>query len=122
MARSINPQRRLLWLDRVNRQVASGLTIAQFCAREQCAVSAFYAWRHRFRLAKATDQRSISLAPSPFLPVTVRSLGHGPEEPTPVEADLPNGIRLRIPTRDAALACRLVRTIAGARTDAGAPR
>jgi hypothetical protein len=40
----------------------------------------------------------------------------------PIEADLPNGIRLRIPTANAHLACRLVRAVARAKTDSGGAR
>ncbi len=122
MARKTNPALQALWRERVSRQLASRLSVAQFSRKERCAVSAFYAWRHRFRLANATDQRSILPTPSAFLPVTVRPLEHAPEERPPIEADLPNGIRLRIPTGNAWLACRLVRTIAGARTDSGGSR
>jgi len=35
---------------------------------------------------------------------------------------LPNGIRLRIPTANARLVCRLVRAVAGAKTDSGGAR
>jgi hypothetical protein len=35
-----------------------------------------------------------------FLPGTVRVVDHAAKEPMPIEADLPNGIRLRIPTSD----------------------
>ena len=52
--------------------------------------------------------------------VTVRVAEHNPHEARPIEADLPNGVRLRIPTADARLACRLVRVVAQARTDGGA--
>jgi hypothetical protein len=38
-----------------------------------------------------------------------------------IEADLPNGIRLRIPTANARLACQLVRAVAAARTKPGVP-
>jgi hypothetical protein len=34
----------------------------------------------------------------------VQVLERGPEEPLPIEADLPNGIRLRIPTANPRLA------------------
>jgi hypothetical protein len=40
-------------------------------------------------------------------------------EPLTIEADLPNGIRLRIPTANVQLACRLVRAVARTKTDSG---
>jgi hypothetical protein len=124
MARTPDPKLHALWRDRIRRQQAGGLTIEQFCAQEGIARSKFHAWKRRFRLADATDRppASPSPAPSTFLPVTVRLLERGPEEPPPVEADLPNGVRLRIPTANPRLVCRLIRAVAGARTDSGGSR
>ena len=34
MARTPDPKRHVLWRDRVRRQEASGLTVAQFCSQE----------------------------------------------------------------------------------------
>ena len=61
-------------------------------------------------------------APPAFLPVTLRLTEHAPDEPLPIVAELPNGIRLRIPTANARLVCRLVRAVAGAKTDSGGAR
>ena len=38
---------RELWLDRLVRFPASGLTVAQFCAIEAVSVPSFYSWRRR---------------------------------------------------------------------------
>ncbi len=122
MARTPNPKLHALWRDRIRRQEASGLTIEQFCTQEDVARSKFHAWKQRFRLAESADPRPASPSPSTFLPVTVRLLQRGLEEPPPVEADLPNGVRLRIPTADPRLACRFIRAVAGARTDSGGSR
>jgi hypothetical protein len=122
MARRPDPKLQTLWRDRVRRQQASGLTIAQFCAQERIARSKFHAWKQRFRLMDSPAQCTASLAPSDFLPVTVR-LDERTSDPgapgLPIEADLPNGIRLRIPTADARLACRLVRAVASVNTHSG---
>ena len=40
----------------------------------------------------------------------------------PIEAELPNGIRLRIPTVNEHLACRLLRAVAAAKTNSGGTR
>jgi hypothetical protein len=108
-----------LWRQRIHRQGHSGLTIAQFCARENLSSASFHAWKRRLRLIDLADHRPALPARSTFLPVTVRVVEHAPGEPLPIEADLPNGIRLRIPTSNAPLACRLIRAVAGARTDSG---
>ena len=110
-----------LWRKRVHRQADSGLTVAQFCARERLSVTTFQTWKRRLRLIDLAD-RPTAAAPPAFLPVTVRVPEHAPSEPLAIEADLPNGVRLRIPTTDARLACRLVRLLARVRTDSGGSR
>jgi len=129
VARPLNPWLVELWQDRVARQAGSGLTITQFCAQEGCARSAFYRWKRHFQCMDLSNSPPTSPTPSPrptrpaasaFLPVTVRIMGSRAGESPPVEADLPNGIRLRIPTTDARLACRLVRVVVQAHTDGGA--
>jgi hypothetical protein len=110
------------WRDRVRRQAVSGMTIAQFCAQERLALASFHSWKRRLRLIDLADGHPALPAPSAFLPVTVRVLERAPDEPPPIEADLPNGIRLRLPTANARLACRLVRALARAKTDFGGTR
>jgi hypothetical protein len=119
MARTPNPKLHALWRDRIRRQEASGLTIELFCTQEGIARSKFHAWKRRFRLANALDQRPVSPSPSTFLPVAVRLLQHGPTELPPIEADLPNGVHLRVPTDDPRLACRVIRALAAAKTNSG---
>jgi hypothetical protein len=129
VARPLKPKVVALWRDRIARQVGSGLTIVRFCAQEGCARASFHHWKRHFQCTEASDRPPPTLpAPSPrlarparpaFLPVAVRIIGSSAGELPAVEADLPNGIRLRIPTVDAPLACRLVRALAGARTGSG---
>jgi hypothetical protein len=120
--RTSDPELNALWRNRVRRQADSGLTIAQFCARECLSLASFYAWKRRLRLIDVADHRPALPARSAFLPVTVRVVENAPNEPLPIEADLPNGIHLRIPTSNARLACRLVRAVAGAKTGSGGSR
>jgi hypothetical protein len=110
-----------LWRKHIHRQADNGLTIAQFCAREHLAVHTFQAWKRRLRLIDLAD-RPTAAAPPAFLPVTVRVLESATSEPPAIEADLPNGIRLRIPTTNLPLACRLVRLVARARINSGGSR
>jgi hypothetical protein len=120
--RTSDLQLHALWRDRVRRQAVSGLTITQFCAQERLCLGSFHAWKRRLRLIGLADHRRALPAPSAFLPVTVRVAEHTADEMLPIEADLPNGIRLRIPTSNARLACRVIRAVARARTDSGGSR
>jgi hypothetical protein len=125
MARTPDPKVHEIWRDRVRRQQTSGLTIAQFCAQEGIARSKFHAWKRRCHLMESTDLSRALPAPSAFLPVTVRLLERSsdPGAPgLPIEAELPNGVRLRIPTANERLACRLIRAVAAARTHSGGSR
>ncbi len=122
MARRSNPKRVDLWRDRIRRQEASGLSAHQFCARECCSISAFYRWKQRLPLLGSPAQPRAIPAPSPFLPVTVRIRDQVRSDPLPIEADLPNGIQLRIPTTNTHLACRLLRAIVRAKTKSGGSR
>jgi hypothetical protein len=122
VARTPDLQLHALWRERVRRQADSGLTIVQFCAQERFPVASFHAWKRRFRLIDLANHRPALPAPSAFLPVTVRVVEHAPDEPHPIEADLPNGIRLRIPTTNQRLASHLVRVVARAKTDSGGSR
>ena len=122
MARRPDPKLHASWRERIRRQEASGLTIEQFCSQEDIARSKFHAWKRRFRLAEVAVQRPALPSPSSFLPVTVRLLQNGPTDPPPIEAELPNGVRLRIPTADPRLVCRIIRTVAAASTNSGGTR
>src|SRR3954452_3645103 len=98
MARTPDPNVHAIWRERIGRQQASGLTIAQFCAQEGIARSKFHAWKRRFQLRQATALCPALPTPSTFLPATVRLLQRPTDQPIPIEAELPNGIRLSIPT------------------------
>jgi hypothetical protein len=110
-----------LWRKRVHREADSGLTVAQFCARERLSVTTFQTWKRRLRLIDLAD-RPTAAPPPAFLAVTVRVPEQTPSEPLAIEVDLPNGVCLRIPTTDTRLACQLVRLVARVRTDSGGSR
>jgi hypothetical protein len=122
VARPPDLQLRALWREHIDRQLRSRLTVAQFCARERLPVASFYGWKRRLQLIGLAGQQRALPSPSTFLPVRVRVAEHVRDEPLPIEADLPNGVRLRIPTSNTRLACRLVRAVAAARTDNGGSR
>jgi hypothetical protein len=118
MSRKPDPELHAVWRKRVERQARSGLTIAQFCTRERLSVGSFSNWKRRFRLVDLAPPPPAAPASAAFLPVTVRVVEHAACA-APIEAELPNGIRLRIPTADARLACRVLRAVARAQTRSG---
>ncbi len=78
---------RELWLDRLARFPASGLTVAQFCALEAVSVCSFYSWRRRL----ASPQQPTPDSEVRLLPVQV-------PHPSPVaELVLGSGAVLRLP-------------------------
>ena len=119
MPRTPDLKRHAIWRECIRRQLDSGLTIAQFCVREHLSVATFQSWKHRLRLIDLAERHPAVAAPPAFLPVTVHVPEYVFNEPLTIEADFPNGVRLRIPTANARLACRLVRVVAGARTNSG---
>ena len=125
MPRTPDPKLHAIWRERIRRQEASGLTIEQFCSQEGIARSKFHSWKRRFRLMESAEPRPALPAPparSAFLPVTVHLPGRVGFQPLPIEVDLPNGACLRIPSADLRLACRIVRSIASAKTRSGDSR
>lgn len=123
MARTPDLDLHAVWCERIHRQASSGLTIARFCNREALSPASFHSWKRRLRLADLTRTRPTPPAAPAFLPVTVslprqQDLG----EAAAILADLPNGVRLHIPTADPHLARRIVLTVAKVRTDDGGPR
>jgi hypothetical protein len=123
MARTPDIKLHALWRERLSRQSDSGLTIAQFCAREGLSAATFQSWKRRLRLIDHAKSFSVSpAAPPAFLPVTIRVPEHTLGESLPIVADLPNGVRLRIPTTDSRLACRIVRAVVAAKTRFGGSR
>lgn len=118
MPRTPNLARHAHWRELILGQTTSGLSIVQYCARERISTAAFHAWKRRLRLADSTDSRQPALTPA-FLPVTVRLPDSIPDPPSTIEADLPNGVRLRIPTASPRLACRIVRIVARSQSNGG---
>ena len=55
-----DPVKERFWRDSLQRQVASGLSVREFCARHSLAETAFYAWRAEIRRRnRESGQRTI---------------------------------------------------------------
>jgi hypothetical protein len=93
MARPRDPNLDRTWRQRIQRQRASGLSIAAFCRREGQSARLFYAWRVRL------EARSLpALAEAPLFVAVQRD--STPQQADPVlgrgvEMELPHEVRLR---------------------------
>jgi hypothetical protein len=87
--RSPDPNLHALWRERVRLQAQSGLTIAQFCARESLPANSFYAWRRRLHRIEVGDRRPALPVPAALVSVRVRFTERAAHEPLPIEAELP---------------------------------
>ena len=118
MARTPNLKDREQWRRLVAKQAKSGLTVAEFCAKEKISQSVFY-WRRR--VVKANEVGSADTqkpnAAKPEAEVirageNARSdatASQGRTDTTTMTIILPNGVRLELPTED----LDLVRTVLG---------
>lgn len=88
--------RRERWAKIVERATGSGLTIRQFCRRDEIDEGQFYYWRRR--LAQEAEQSKASLRPK-AAPGFVLVQPAGPiASPAVLELVLERGWRLRIPS------------------------
>lgn len=96
MARPKDPRIERLWIRRLNRHAAGGLSIAAFCEREGIATASFYYWRRR--LADDATPSTQTPAPPLFVPLRLDDCRarDGATTARPVEIDLPAGVRLRL--------------------------
>lgn len=83
-----DPATRQRWQQRLQRFRHSGLSVADFCAREQISPASFYAWRRRLRDGHVTAPTD---APR-LVPVGVVAAPAG----APLELLLPSGCVLRL--------------------------
>jgi transposase-like protein len=86
----------LEWQQRLQSQKDSGLSVNEFCLQEGFNKTTFYKWVKRLHegipqemLAEQAARDQAEAGDALFLPVTLRT--------SPVEVELPNGARLRLP-------------------------
>ncbi len=139
MPRTADPATRSRWVERIERQKSSGLTIARFCEIEGVSQVSFHAWKRRLAEASATPaaQHAVSHAraitpigpsshaasharaispiatpaPPAFLPVRWSDASAIAAPSARVELDLPNGVHLRILDAPAEFVGRVVQLV-----------
>jgi transposase-like protein len=89
MIRAVRSDKEELWRSRLQRFQSSGMTVCQFCQREQISAPSFYQWRKR--LATSSGKAS----PPTFVPLRLTQLA------SPVEIQLPKGTRVCVPAGNA---------------------
>jgi len=83
---------RQAWIERLQRFANSGLTPAQFCAKEAVSLPSFYSWKRRLAALPDGTTKPDTDNPGPsLLPIRLPSL------PALLELALPTGAVLRIP-------------------------
>jgi hypothetical protein len=111
MARIRDLNRENIWRQRHQRQRASGLSVAAFCARECISPAAFYAWRNR---VAAQSLPAIPERPS-FVPLHLDSSARPMDAilSRGVEIELPHQVRVRLDTMpEPEWLCRVVAVLA----------
>jgi hypothetical protein len=91
MAMTRNVDRRRNWQEAIERQQASGQSIAGFCAKEGLSQASFHAWKRRFRRQLATRQKAANESLVPVQIVSDPACGVGN-----MEVQWPDGVVLRV--------------------------
>ena len=86
-----DPERERFWREVVKRQASSGLSVREFCRREQLAETSFFSWRRTIRQRDGEQQPSEQPA---FVPAVVASTSSGD---TSIVLELASGSVLKLP-------------------------
>ncbi len=102
MARSFDPEKVLVWQQRLARFQTAGLSVVRFCHQEGVSTATFYQWRK-----KLAQRKHAQAAPDPsaFAKVTLVATAD-------VRVSLPGGTQLHVPTGDPHTLQVVLRTIA----------
>ena len=106
MARQVNPVLWNEWRQRLKRQRESGLSIAEFCGREDLSPQTFHAWRRKLGparqelgVAAGRKGQASSTASSHRTGFVQLPLASAPQSPW-IELLLANGIVVRVPQQN----------------------
>ena len=128
MGRKASAELREQWVQRLERQSASGLSIAEFCVAEGISAGSFSSWKRRLkatgeeaasapRQARPAETTSANVSTGSFFQVPV-IVGR---EQLNVEFELVDGTIVRVPAGNFGAIELVLRTVAGVpvRTTAG---
>ena len=128
MARKVNQALRDEWRKRIQRQQQSGLTVAEFCQREDVSTATFYGWKRKLhairspqakkappRQKKGTRPRrhgesSATQSNVPFVQLPLSAPAASPW----IEVVLAEGTVVRLPQQNLAALQTVLRTLGGA--------
>ena len=86
----------LEWQERLKNQQESGLSLDVFCLQEGVSKSTYYRWVRALQngipdalLEEDAERKQAESGEAHFLPVTIKA--------SPVEVELPNGTKLKLP-------------------------
>ncbi len=123
MATKLNTELREAWRQRIDRQRRNGLTVAEFCRREDVPQWTFYSWKRKLqgeaqskpkgpaRQQPAPAVRPVPQAPSktPFVQLPVSSTRTNPW----IELVLVDGTIIRIPQQNLSALQTVLRALDG---------
>jgi transposase-like protein len=126
MARKTSGKRLGEWVARLRRFSRAGVSVAEFCRREEVSAASFYQWRKKLAQQGSAlddsgcDRQAVSRAvcgllsgqlQGSFVPVRVTGALEEPVRNACVEASLPNGVTLHLPAEDRELIRMTVATL-----------
>jgi transposase-like protein len=116
MARRRSSEREQFWRDLIERQPASGLSIARICQQAGVSANSFYVWKRRLRpqigrsrrakptsrsgaLLRSTQSAGPAPAGSSLVPVRIIAdpVHHHAPQDAVIEVQWPDGLVLRVP-------------------------
>lgn len=101
MDRSSQSDSRLRWQARVDAQLTSGLTIAQFCQQHSYSTASFYQWKRKLAASNTQGNTLSPLTAKRSQPTGYPFQQVVPKRPSTtvacVELSLPGGVVARVP-------------------------
>jgi putative transposase len=98
MSPTISQDSRLKWQQRIDAQIASGLSVSRFCQQHGCSVSSFYQWRRKLGSPRPKPATEISVPATCGVGAFQQLIAKRPSGPVPsIDLVLPGGSIARLP-------------------------